>query len=29
MDDAVFAQVEVILARVDKTAELEIVPFAA
>ena len=29
MDDVVFARVEVILARVDKTAELEIVPFAA
>ena len=29
MDDEVFARVEVILARVDKTAEREIVPFAA
>ena len=29
MEDAVFARVEVILARVDKTAELEIIPFAA
>ena len=29
MDDPTFAQVEELLSRADKTAELEIVPFAA